>query len=139
MKRLFSVLAITLMVFFVTVTYAADEKTETLETSKTKHAMHSGKQNDTHMPMECPMMKSVSDIKLIMRQMLDLQRRSLKASASEKTKINEEITGLIKQIDAMPEKMDCPMMKQKQNDSSNKITEPKEQTSKDAKPSEHKH
>jgi len=139
MKRLFSVLAITLMVFFVTVTYAADEKTETLETSKTKHSMHSGKQNDTHMPMECPMMKSVSDIKLIMRQMLDLQRRSLKASASEKTKINEEITGLIKQIDAMPEKMDCPMMKQKRNDTSNKKTESEEQTSKDAKPSEHKH
>jgi len=139
MKKLFYVFAITYLVFSVTLAHATDKKTTTPELVKKTHSMHSGKQNVMGMTMDCPMMKSIKDIKLIMRNMLDLQRRSLNASTVEKTKIHEEITALIKKIDAMPDKMDCPMMKERRNDSSNQKTLPEEQTSKNAKPSEHKH
>jgi len=137
MKKIFLVSAIMYLVFFVTFAYAIDEKTTTPEMGN--HSMHSGKQKVMGMAKDCPMMKSVKEIKLIMRQVLDLQRRSLNASADEKTKIHEEITDLIKKIDAMPDKMNCPMMNKKRNDSSNQKTLPEEQTSTNTSPSEHKH
>ena len=92
------------------------------------------------MMMNCPMMKQHKDIKILLRNILELQQRSLTASAQGKVKIKEEIAGLIKKIDAMPDKMDCPMMmSMKQDVSSDKKDPPEEQTKEKANAAEHQH
>lgn len=97
------------------------------------------KQGNRNMMMECPMMKQQKDIKALLKNILELQQRSLTASSKDKVKIREEIANLIKKLDAMPDKMECPMMGMKRDDSSGTKNLPEQQTKEETKPSEHKH
>lgn len=139
MKRLIVILAIVSLIISVTFAFAENEKTSDTASPAKSASIHPCKQGNAGIMMKCPMMKQHKDIKALLRDILQLQQRSLTASSKEKAKIKEDITDLIKKIDAMPDKMDCPMMNMKQDFSSDKNSLPEEQTKEEAKPSEHKH
>jgi len=138
MKRLIMILTIMSLIIYVNFAFAEDEKTSDSASSAKSASVNPCKQGNMGM-MKCPMMNQNKDIKALLRDILQLQQRSLTASSKEKVKIKEEIADLIKKIDAMPDKMDCPMMNKKQDVSSDKKALPEEQTKEEAKPSEHKH
>jgi hypothetical protein len=74
-------------------------------------------------------------MKAFIREILVIRQRSLTVSASEKEKLVKDLSALISKTDAMPDKMNCPMMDMKTDHSSNK-----DAPAKDAgKPEEHKH
>jgi len=132
--------AIMSLIISVNFSFAADEKTVDSASAVKSASVYSGKPGNMEMMMKCPMMKQHKDIKDMLRNILQLQQRSLIASSKEKAKIKEEIADLIKKIDTMPDKMDCPMMNIKQEDvTSDKKALPENQTKEEAKPSEHKH
>jgi hypothetical protein len=139
MKRFITVLAIMSMIISVNFAFAEDEKISNSASSAKSASVSSCKHGNMEMMMKCPMMNQHQDIKALLRDILQLQQRSLTASSKEKVKIKEDITDLIKKIDAMPDKMDCPMMNMKQDFSSDKNALPEEQTKEEAKPSEHNH
>lgn len=139
MKRLITMLAIMSLIISVNISFAADEKTADSASAAKSASLDARKQGSMEMMMKCPMMKQQKDMKALLRNILQLQQRSLTASSKEKVKIKEDIADLIKKIDAMPDKMDCPMMNMKQDVSSDKKALPEEQTKQEAKPSEHKH
>ena len=138
MKRLITILTIMSLIISVNFAFAEDEKTSDSASTAKSASVNHGKQGNMGM-MICPMMNQHKDIKALLREILQLQQRSLNASSKEKIKIKEEIADLIKKVDAMPDKMDCPMMNKKQDVSSDKKALPDEQTKEEAKPSEHKH
>lgn len=139
MKKFVSILAILSLALCVTPAMAEDEKTSTPASSPSSHEMHSGKGGNQGMMMPCPMMKQHRDIKAILRQVLDLQKRSVAASSEEKLNIGKEIDALIQKVDAMPDKMDCPMVQMKQGDSSGQKGLSGDRAKEKARPSEHKH
>lgn len=137
MKRLISMLAIMSLIISVTFAFAEEKKSDPALSVKSASVLPC-KQASKEIMTKCPMMKQNKDIKIILKQILDLQQRSLAASSKEKTKIKKEIADLIIKIDAMPDKMDCPMMNMK-HDVSDKKGSSEEQAKDQAKPSEHKH
>lgn len=96
-------------------------------------------QADMGMMMSCPMMKGHQDMKAVLKKVLDIQKRSFNASDQEKAAILSEIEGLTAKIDAMPEKMDCPMMKMKQGAPADQPPPSGQQQKQEAKPPAHQH
>jgi hypothetical protein len=140
MKKLITLLAIMSFIISASFSFAENGKTADSTSAVKSTSVYPGNSSKMEMMMKCPMMKQQQDIKALLRNILQLQQRGLTASSGEKVKIKEEIAGLIKNIDKMPDKMDCPMMNMKQEDvSSDKKTLPEKQTKEEAKPSEHKH
>ena len=140
MKQLITMFAVMYLIISVNFSFAAAEKTADSASAAKSASVYSGKPGNMEMMMKCPMMKQQKDIKALLRNILQLQQRSLTASSKEKVKIKEEIADLIKKIDTMPDKMDCPMMNMKQEAvPSDKKALPENQTKEEAKPSEHKH
>ncbi|OPY88900.1 MAG: hypothetical protein A4E71_00163 [Smithella sp. PtaU1.Bin162] len=139
MKRLTPILVILTLIVSVGFAYAGDEKsTDPASPAKTVFVPPC-KKSDKSMTMECPMMKRNKDIKVLLINILQLQQRSLTASSKEKVKIKEEISNLVKKIDAMPDKMECPMMNMNSDSSSDKKVLPEEKAKEETKSSEHKH
>ena len=139
MKRLITILAAMSVILYAAFAFAEDAKTSDSASSAKSASVQPCKQGSMEMMMECPMMKQNKEIKALLRQILQLQQRGLTASSKEKAKIKEEIADLINKIDAMPDKMDCPMMNGSQNVSSDKQAPPEAQTKDEANPSQHSH
>ncbi len=139
MKRRIAILTVLFLIIFVNLSPAADEKTTASAAAAKSTSLDARKQGNMEMMMKCPMMKQQKDLKALLRNILQLQQRSLAASSKEKVKIKEEIADLMRKIDAMPDKMDCPMMNARQDVSSDQKALPEGQTKEEAKPSGHQH
>lgn len=139
MKRFIAVLAILSLIISVNHAFAETEKISNSALSAKTALVTPCKQGNNEMMIQCPMLKKQAAIKDLLKTILQLQQRGLTASAKEKLKIKKDIEELIKKIDAMPERMDCPMMNMKQDVSSDKKTPPEEQSKEEVKSSEHKH
>lgn len=140
MKRVFIMISLTSMLLLAGQVFSQDQKTPA-PPAKASHA-HAVKQDGKAMKnrmMQCPMMKQHHEIKAILKQVLALQERSLNAASREKTLIRKEVANLIKKIDAMPDKMDCPMMQMMTPNDSGKNTPAENQTKEEIKASGHQH
>jgi len=139
MKRLTPILAILTLIVSIGFAYAGDEKSSDPAAPAKTVFVPPCKQSNKSTMMECPMMKQNKDIKVLLINILQLQQRSLTASSKEKVKIKEEISNLVKKIDAIPDKMECPMMNMNSDASSDKKVLPEEKAKEETKSSEHKH
>lgn len=138
MKKLSLAFAITFLIVSANFAFAEDKQASTASSTEST-SVQSSEQGNHKTMMQCPMVAQHKEMKVLIRSMLQLQQRSLNASSKQKSTINAEIKILLKKIDAMPDKMECPMMKMKQDAPSAKKDSPEIQPDEKAKPQEHKH
>ena len=138
MKRIVLLFVAVFLAVSVNAVRAAEEKAAVPAAAEKAHSLHSGKENGAAMMMQCPMLKQQKEIKTIVRDILQLQQRSLTAGAKEKKEIGKEIARLIKKLDALPDKMNCPM-RQQQKASDDKKDSPGDGKKEETKPSAHSH